>query len=196
MAGWPWSLGDRMKPLVPYFLVVIWIVIGMQEGVHMDECIFEKLDGEESMFCRGHLQILYPELGDVACTYIPKCNLYRKQISKEWSSPKVRYQQADEGSVLGPVLINIFINDLDEEVQGKIIRFAGDTKLGRIANTLEDRMEIQGDLDKLEHWAEANRMKFSKDKCQVLHLGKRSQRHRYKNTIHGSTELNKKKILE
>ncbi|XP_044293501.1 phosphatidylethanolamine-binding protein 4 isoform X2 [Varanus komodoensis] len=85
-----------MKPLVPYFLVVIWIVIGMQEGVHMDECIFEKLDGEESMFCRGHLQILYPELGDVACTYIPKCNLYRKQISKEWSSPKVRYQQADE----------------------------------------------------------------------------------------------------
>ncbi|KAF7245546.1 Doublecortin domain-containing protein 1 [Varanus komodoensis] len=82
-----------------------------------------------------------------------------------------------QGSVLGPVLFNIFINDLDEEVQGKIIKFADDTKLGRIANTLEDKMKIQGDLDKLEHWAETNRMRFNKDKCHVLHLGKRNQRH-------------------
>ncbi|KAF7252760.1 RNA-directed DNA polymerase from mobile element jockey [Varanus komodoensis] len=85
-----------------------------------------------------------------------------------------------QGSVLGPVLFNIFINDLDGEVQGKIIKFTDDTKLGGIANTLEDRMKIQGDFDKLEHWAESNRMRFNKDKCQVLHLGKRNQRHRYK----------------
>ncbi|KAF7248122.1 RNA-directed DNA polymerase from mobile element jockey [Varanus komodoensis] len=48
-----------------------------------------------------------------------------------------------QGSVLGPVFFNIFINDLDEEVQGKKIIFADDTKLGGIANTLEDRMNIQ-----------------------------------------------------
>ncbi|XP_062995466.1 phosphatidylethanolamine-binding protein 4 [Elgaria multicarinata webbii] len=83
-----------MTPLVTHFLIVGLVVIGMQEGVHMEECIFEKLDEEDSMFCGGHLEILYPELGDVGCTYIPKCNLYRKRISKEWNSPKVRYQQA------------------------------------------------------------------------------------------------------
>ena len=97
--------------------------------------------------------------------------------------------------VLGPVLFNIFISDLDEEVQGKIIKSADDTKLGRIANTLEDRMKIQSDLDKLEHWAETNRMRFNKDKRQVLHLGKgNSIDTRWE--IHGLTELNKKKILE
>ncbi|KAF7239230.1 RNA-directed DNA polymerase from mobile element jockey [Varanus komodoensis] len=56
-----------------------------------------------------------------------------------------------QGSVLGPVLFNIFINDLDEEIQGKIISFADDTKMGGIANTLEDRMKIQGDLLRLIH---------------------------------------------
>ena len=63
--------------------------------------------------------------------------------------------------------------------QGMLIRFADDTKLGGIANTLEDRNKLQSDLDRLERWAE-NRMKFNRDKCQVLHLGKRNRMHSYK----------------
>ena len=85
-----------------------------------------------------------------------------------------------QGSVLGPVLFNVLINDLDEEVQGTLITFADDTKLGGIANTPEERNKLQGDLDRLERRAENNRMKFSRDKCQVLLLGKRNQRHSYK----------------
>ncbi|KAF7236548.1 Complement C1q-like protein 3 [Varanus komodoensis] len=48
--------------------------------------------------------------------------------------------------------------EVDEEVQEKINKFADDTKLGGIANTLEDRMKIQGNLDKLEYWTESNRL--------------------------------------
>ena len=42
----------------------------------------------------------------------------------------------------------------------------------------------------MEHWAESNRMKFNRDKCQVLHLGKRNQSHSFKM---GDTSLNKTK---
>uniref|UniRef100_A0A8C4WP43 Phosphatidylethanolamine binding protein 4 n=1 Tax=Gopherus evgoodei TaxID=1825980 RepID=A0A8C4WP43_9SAUR len=49
---------------------------------------------------RGDLEVFYPELGDVGCTYIPKCNQYRKRISKEWHSPKIAYPQADKKYVL------------------------------------------------------------------------------------------------
>ena len=61
-----------------------------------------------------------------------------------------------------------------------LVKSAVDTKLSRIANTLEDRNNIQNDLDRMEHWTESNRMKFSKDKCETLHLRKRNQLHSYK----------------
>ncbi|KAF7243195.1 Adiponectin [Varanus komodoensis] len=54
------------------------------------------------------------------------------------------------GRVLRPVLFNIFINDLNKEVPEMPIRIASDTKLGGIANPLEDRNKIQSDLNRPE----------------------------------------------
>uniref|UniRef100_A0A8D0CDV4 Reverse transcriptase domain-containing protein n=1 Tax=Salvator merianae TaxID=96440 RepID=A0A8D0CDV4_SALMN len=86
-----------------------------------------------------------------------------------------------QGSVLGPVMFNIFINDLDEGVEGKLIKFADDTKLGGgVANTREERERIQKDLEKLEQWAATNRMVFNKEKCKVLHLGKKNEKNTYR----------------
>uniref|UniRef100_A0A803SSX5 Reverse transcriptase domain-containing protein n=1 Tax=Anolis carolinensis TaxID=28377 RepID=A0A803SSX5_ANOCA len=84
-----------------------------------------------------------------------------------------------QGSVLGPVLFNIFINDLDEGLEGMIIKFPDDTKLGGIANTPEDRSRIQNELNKLERWGESNKMKFNRDKCKILHLGRKNEMQRY-----------------
>uniref|UniRef100_A0A670JFS2 Reverse transcriptase domain-containing protein n=1 Tax=Podarcis muralis TaxID=64176 RepID=A0A670JFS2_PODMU len=85
-----------------------------------------------------------------------------------------------QGSVLGPVLFNIFINDLDDGLKGILIKFADDTKLGGVANTPEDRITLQNDLDRLENWAKTNKMNFNREKCKVLHLSKKNERHKYK----------------
>lgn len=85
-----------------------------------------------------------------------------------------------QGSVLGPVLFNIFINDIDDGMESMLIKFADDTKLGGVANSSEDRIRIQTDLDRLESWAKANKMNFNKEKCKILHLGRKNERHKYR----------------
>ncbi|KAM7080769.1 phosphatidylethanolamine-binding protein 4 [Ciconia maguari] len=69
-------------------------------------CFFQMLSNTDSEFCRGDLEIIYPELGDVGCTYIPKCHQYRWRISREWGSPRVRYPQAEKSKKYALVLVD------------------------------------------------------------------------------------------
>ncbi|XP_058691655.1 triadin isoform X6 [Poecile atricapillus] len=75
-----------------------------------------------------------------------------------------------QGSVLGLVLFNIFIGDIDSGFQCTLSEFTDDTQVCDAVNTLEGRNNTQRDLVRFERWAQLILMKFSNAKCEVLHL--------------------------
>jgi len=75
-----------------------------------------------------------------------------------------------QGSVLAPILFNIFINGTDSGFECTLSKFTDDTNLSGVADSLEEQDATQRELGKLEDWAHANLMKFSMTTCKVLHL--------------------------
>ncbi|KAK4820188.1 hypothetical protein QYF61_021460 [Mycteria americana] len=80
-----------------------------------------------------------------------------------------------EGSILEPVLFNIFINNIDSGIECTLSKFAENTKLNG-----EGREAIQRELDRLEKQAHVNLMKFNKAKCKVLHPGQGNLQYQYR----------------
>ena len=75
-----------------------------------------------------------------------------------------------QGSVLGPILFFIFINDLDSGLVSSVFKFADDTKLVGNANSTQDSILLQRNLQQLIEWSDMWLIPFNKSKCIVMHL--------------------------
>ena len=89
-----------------------------------------------------------------------------------------------QGSVLGPLLFLIYINDIDESVCCKLLKFADDTKLFAVVATQADIERLQHDLFSICNWSNEWLMLFNTDKCKVMHLGLKNCRADY--TMNGT----------
>ena len=80
-----------------------------------------------------------------------------------------------QGSVLGPFLFLIYINDLVSEVRySKIALFADDAKASRPIKNKQDADRLQEDINSMVRWSDKWGLKFNPDKCKILHLGNRN----------------------
>ena len=76
-----------------------------------------------------------------------------------------------QGSILGPLLFVIFINDLDDGVINKLLKFADDTKIVSKVGTANDVKVLQHDLHKLFQRSKNWQMLFNTDKSKIIHFG-------------------------
>jgi hypothetical protein len=108
----------------------------------------------------------------------------RKQrviVSGKFSGWRRVLSGVPQGSVLGPILFNIFINDLDDAatIRQLLKKFADDTKVGQVIENHSDVQELQATLDRLCVWANTWGMKFNVEKCHVMHVGRHNSKAEY-----------------
>lgn len=96
----------------------------------------------------------------------------RVVVNNDESIPGKVISGVPQGSVLGPLLFVIFINDLPGKVKSNVYLFADDTKIAKAVSTAEDALHLQDDLNRLLQWSRDWLLEFNLKKCHVLTLGR------------------------
>jgi hypothetical protein len=77
-----------------------------------------------------------------------------------------------QGSVLGPILFIIFINDLPDVLNSYVKIFADDTKIFNVIQSVESYNILQEDIRKIIDWTDKWQLYFNRDKCKIIHYGR------------------------
>ena len=76
-----------------------------------------------------------------------------------------------QGTILGPLLFLIYINDITNCVSSTVKLYADDTKICRqIVDPNKDPQLLQMDLSNLMEWARKWRLRFNADKCESMRI--------------------------
>ena len=141
----------------------------VDEGMCVDELF---LDFRKAFDKVSHIKLLH-KLRSVGITGIflqwihsfLADRVQRVKVNNSCSTWRDVTSGVPQGSVLGPVLFLIFINDLPEGIKTNCKLFADDSKIYGKAETVEDRNRIQEDIDTCYRWAKLWSMQFHLKKC-------------------------------
>ena len=105
-----------------------------------------------------------------------------------------------QGSVLGPILFVLYINDLPENIVSNVYMFADDTQVFKMITSPHDQHTLQNDLDYLTSWSSKWLLRFHPDKCNLMHVGKKIQQEyaynlKIDNTAHELGEIEEQKYI-
>ena len=73
-----------------------------------------------------------------------------------------------QGTVLGPLIFDVYINDILDNAESEGLLFADDTKIYRAISSTEDAQSLHSDLNTLEEWSDEWLLRFQPDKCHLL----------------------------
>lgn len=100
-----------------------------------------------------------------------------------------------QGSVLGPTLFVIFINDLPQVIMNSCKLFADDAKLYKTIQSEDDTTSLQDDINAVVKWSEFWQLPFNESKCKCIHIGKGKSKHQYHMKEHQLENVKKEKDL-
>ncbi|MES9884607.1 MAG: reverse transcriptase family protein, partial [Sedimenticola sp.] len=133
------------------------------------------LDYSKAFDSVPHKRLIYKlskyGFGDKFVNWIRYFLMEREQtvsIRGHFSKPVEVLSGVPQGSVLGPLLFVLYVNDIPEIVYANVKMFADDTKL---YDLYDKCYSLQDDLDKLMIWSSEWLMKFNESKCKVMHIG-------------------------
>ncbi|XP_070173493.1 uncharacterized protein [Littorina saxatilis] len=108
--------------------------------------------------------------------------LVRERVMKHLAENNLIHKEQHgfvAGSVCGPLLFVIYINDLPEVCSCPVRLFADDTKVYTRSDTEGGPEALQHDLDSLQQWSDNWLLRFHPDKCHTLKLGNKKSEAKY-----------------
>ena len=105
-------------------------------------------------------------------------------VKSDWASV---LSGVPQGTVLGPLLFSLYINDISSDIESEIRRFADDCVCYREIKDEEDTMKLQRAIYRLGSWARKWGMRFQPVKCNMMQLTrKRIKKNHASYTLEGS----------
>jgi ribonuclease P/MRP protein subunit RPP40 len=81
-----------------------------------------------------------------------------------------------QGSVLGPLLFNVYINDIVTDLESHALLFADDLKISRQVSNSEDCVMLQNDLETIDKWSRQNNFGLNIGTCSVVSFSRKTDR--------------------